>query len=140
MRVRGAVGDHVLHLDRRVVHWRGLEDGGSGVEPFDELPVPGIDATGVHGVQTLDDGAALRAALENGDVRRVVVVGGGYIGLEIAEACRIRGLDVCSDSHAERVRRVADNRPHGRGAAVLPAEIWASKMYTKPVTFGWRGR
>src|SRR4051812_14041701 len=94
-----------IDLDRRVVHWRGLEDGGSGVEPFDELvyatgsvpmrpPVPGIDATGVHGVQTLDDGAALRAALESGDVRRVVVVGGGYIGLEIAEACRIRGLDV----------------------------------------------
>jgi NADPH-dependent 2,4-dienoyl-CoA reductase/sulfur reductase-like enzyme len=94
-----------IDLDRRVVHWRGLADGGSGVEPFDDLvygtgsvpmrpPVPGIDATGVHGVQTLDDGAALRTALDGDDVRRVVVVGGGYIGLEIAEACRIRGLDV----------------------------------------------
>lgn len=93
-----------IDLDRRVVHWRDLAEGGSGVEPFDDLvyatgsvpmrpPVPGIDATGVHGVQTLDDGAALRAALD-GDVSRVVVVGGGYIGLEIAEACRIRGLDV----------------------------------------------
>ena len=94
-----------IDLDRRVVHWRDLADGGSGTEPFDDLvyatgsvpmrpPVPGIEATGVHGVQTLDDGAALRAELEDGDVRRVVVVGGGYIGLEIAEACRIRGLDV----------------------------------------------
>jgi NADPH-dependent 2,4-dienoyl-CoA reductase/sulfur reductase-like enzyme len=94
-----------IDLDRRVVHWRDLADGGSGTEPFDELvyatgsvpmrpPVPGIDATGVHGVQVLDDGAALRAELEDGDVRRVVVVGGGYIGLEIAEACRVRGLDV----------------------------------------------
>src|SRR3954466_11755838 len=98
----GVVG---IDLDRRVVHWRGLEDGGSGVEPFDDLvyatgsvpmrpPVPGIDATGVHGVQTLDDGAALRAELDSGRVQRVVVVGGGYIGLEIAEACRVRGLDV----------------------------------------------
>jgi NADPH-dependent 2,4-dienoyl-CoA reductase/sulfur reductase-like enzyme len=94
-----------IDLDRRVVHWRDLAGGGSGVEPFDQLvyatgsvpmrpPVPGIDATGVHGVQVLDDGAALRAALESEDVRRVVVVGGGYIGLEIAEACRIRGLEV----------------------------------------------
>src|SRR5688572_5132748 len=94
-----------IDLDRRVVHWRDLADGGSGTEPFDELvyatgsvpmrpPVPGIDATGVHGVQTLDDGAALRSELDSGDVRRVVVVGGGYIGLEIAEACRVRGLDV----------------------------------------------
>ncbi len=93
-----------IDLDRRVVHWRDLVDGGDGVEPFDELvyatgsvpmrpPVPGIDAAGVHGVQTLDDGAALRAELD-GNVHRVVVVGGGYIGLEIAEACRIRGLDV----------------------------------------------
>jgi NADPH-dependent 2,4-dienoyl-CoA reductase/sulfur reductase-like enzyme len=103
VRMRTEVTD--IDLDRRVVHWRDLADGGSGVEPFDELvyatgsvpmrpPVPGIDAAGVHGVQVLDDGAALRDALERGDVRRVVVVGGGYIGLEIAEACRIRGLDV----------------------------------------------
>ncbi|NEK56425.1 FAD-dependent oxidoreductase [Geodermatophilus sabuli] len=94
-----------IDLDRRVVHWRDLEDGGSGVEPFDELvyatgsvpmrpPVPGIDAAGVYGVQVLDDGVALRAELDAGHVRRVVVVGGGYIGLEIAEACRVRGLTV----------------------------------------------
>ncbi len=94
-----------IDTERRVVRWRDLESDAEGDEPFDELvyatgsvpmrpPVPGIDATGVHGVQTLDDGAALRAELDGGDVHRVVVVGGGYIGLEIAEACRIRGLDV----------------------------------------------
>jgi len=94
-----------IDLDRRVVRWRDLEDGGEGTEPFDELvyatgsvpmrpPVPGIEATGVYGVQVLDDGVALRAELDGGTVRKVVVVGGGYIGLEIAEACRVRGLDV----------------------------------------------
>jgi NADPH-dependent 2,4-dienoyl-CoA reductase/sulfur reductase-like enzyme len=73
-------------------------------EPYDDLvhatgsvpvrpPVPGIDADGVYGVQTLDDGAAVRAALD-GDVQRVVIVGAGYIGLEVAEACHVRGLDV----------------------------------------------
>jgi len=56
--------------------------------------VPGMDAAGVYGVQVLDDGVALRAELDGGGVQRVVVVGGGYIGLEIAEACRVRGLDV----------------------------------------------
>src|SRR3954449_10444770 len=94
-----------IDLDRRRVHWRGLGAGGGGPEPFDDLvyatgsvpmrpPVPGIEAAGVHGVQVLDDGAALRGELGTGRVRRVVVVGGGYIGLEIAEACRVRGLDV----------------------------------------------
>jgi NADPH-dependent 2,4-dienoyl-CoA reductase/sulfur reductase-like enzyme len=94
-----------IDLDRRTVAWRDLDSGAEGSEPFDDLvyatgsvpmrpPVPGIDADGVFGVQVLDDGAALRAELSRGSVRRVVVVGGGYIGLEIAEACRIRGLDV----------------------------------------------
>ena len=65
---------------------------------------PGIDAAGVHGVQTLDDGAALREELEHGDPERVVVIGGGYIGLEIAEACRVRGLQ------GHRRRPVAPSR------------------------------
>ena len=55
---------------------------------------PGFDAPGVVGVQTLDDGVEIKAELDSGRVRRVVVVGGGYIGLELAEACQVRGLDV----------------------------------------------
>jgi NADPH-dependent 2,4-dienoyl-CoA reductase/sulfur reductase-like enzyme len=101
-----------IDLDRRVVHWRDLEGGGEGDEPFDDLvyatgsvpmrpPVPGIDAEGVYGVQVLDDGAALREEVARGSVRRVVVVGGGYIGLEIAEACRVRGLDVAVVDRSE---------------------------------------
>ena len=54
---------------------RDLEGGAEYTEPFDELvyaagsvparpPVPGIDAAGVYGVQTLDDGAALRGELD----------------------------------------------------------------------------
>ena len=55
---------------------------------------PGFDAPGVYGVQVLDDGVELIAELDSGRVQRVVVVGGGYIGLELAEACQVRGLDV----------------------------------------------
>jgi NADPH-dependent 2,4-dienoyl-CoA reductase/sulfur reductase-like enzyme len=94
-----------IDLDARRVTWRDLDGGATGTEPFDDLvyatgsvpmrpPVPGIDADGVYGVQVLDDGAALRTELNRGEVRRVVVVGGGYIGLEIAEACRVRDLAV----------------------------------------------
>ncbi len=58
--------------------------------------VPGVRAPGVHGVQTLDDGQALLDALLAADrpVRRVAIVGGGYVGLEVAEACRRRDLEV----------------------------------------------
>lgn len=57
-------------------------------------PLPGIDAPGVHGVQTLGDGQALIDALRRTEGRRAVVVGAGYIGVEMAEALIRRGYDV----------------------------------------------
>ncbi len=99
-----------IDLGARTVRAQPLDDEGAPAtdaydEPFDKLvvatgsvpmrpPVPGIDAAGVYGVQTLDDGEDLRRELASGRVRRVVVVGGGYIGLEIAEAATIRGFEV----------------------------------------------
>jgi NADPH-dependent 2,4-dienoyl-CoA reductase/sulfur reductase-like enzyme len=74
-------------------------------EPYDQLMVatggrpirpqmPGIEAEGIFGVQTLDDGAAVNAFLDARPVEAAVVVGGGYIGLEMAEAMVHRGVDV----------------------------------------------
>jgi NADPH-dependent 2,4-dienoyl-CoA reductase/sulfur reductase-like enzyme len=94
-----------IDVAARTVRARDLNTGREYDEPYDDLvyatgsvparpPVPGIDAAGVYGVQTLDDGAALRAELDGGHVQHVVIVGGGYIGLEVAEACQVRGLDV----------------------------------------------
>ncbi len=57
-------------------------------------PLPGIDAAGVHGVQTLDDGQALIDTLRRTEGRRAVVVGAGYIGVEMAEAMINRGYEV----------------------------------------------
>ncbi|WP_280489333.1 FAD-dependent oxidoreductase [Nocardia farcinica] len=56
--------------------------------------LPGIDAAGVHGVQTLDDGQALIDTLDRTEGRRAVVVGAGYIGVEMAEALIQRGFRV----------------------------------------------
>lgn len=56
--------------------------------------LPGVDATGVHGVQTLDDGQALLDTLTATEGRRAVVVGAGYIGVEMAEALINRGYEV----------------------------------------------
>jgi NADPH-dependent 2,4-dienoyl-CoA reductase/sulfur reductase-like enzyme len=81
------------------------------VERYDQLVIatgatpirpelPGIDATGIYGVQTLDDGIVLRGVVDEESPRRAVVVGAGYIGVEIGEALLRRGLDVtmlCAD-------------------------------------------
>jgi len=66
----------------------------TGAQPV-RPDVPGADADGVHGIQTLDDGCRLLQTLESLDdsrPRRAVVVGGGYIGVEMAEVCLRRGL------------------------------------------------
>ncbi len=62
----------------------------TGAEPI-RPDLPGIDGQGIHGVQTLADGRTLIEALATGP-HNVVVVGSGYIGLEIAEACVDRGF------------------------------------------------
>ncbi|WP_159774119.1 FAD-dependent oxidoreductase [Streptomyces sp. HM190] len=56
--------------------------------------LPGVDAPGVHGVQNLDDGQALLDTLAATGGRRAVVVGAGYIGVEMAEALINRGYEV----------------------------------------------
>ncbi|MFI5986287.1 FAD-dependent oxidoreductase [Streptomyces sp. NPDC051555] len=100
-------GTEVLELDLagQRVRARDLESGSESWTGYDRLvlatgarPVrprlPGIDAQGVHGVQSLDDGQRLMDTLERGDVRRAVVVGAGYIGVEMAEALVLRGFEV----------------------------------------------
>ncbi|MGY5884442.1 FAD-dependent oxidoreductase [Modestobacter lacusdianchii] len=77
-------GGERLGYDRLVV-----ATGGRPTRP----PIPGLDADGVFGVHRLDDGAAVRAAVAAG-ARRGLVLGGGYIGLEMAEALQRRGLEV----------------------------------------------
>ncbi|MEU7647903.1 FAD-dependent oxidoreductase [Streptomyces huasconensis] len=65
----------------------------TGARPL-RPPLPGVDAPGVHGVQTLGDGQALIDTLTRTEGRRAVVVGAGYIGVEMAEALIQRGYDV----------------------------------------------
>lgn len=52
----------------------------------------GDDQAGVHLLRSLDDARTLRAELEGG--ARVLIVGAGFIGMEVAASCRQRGLDV----------------------------------------------
>ena len=110
-RDRQSIDVHLAHevveidLERRTVRVRDLEAGSERWEGFDELvyatgsvpirpDLPGVDAEGVHGVQTLGDGVVLRAVLEKDEPRAAVVVGGGYIGLEMAEAFVRSGMQV----------------------------------------------
>src|SRR4051794_10360138 len=91
-----------IDLDNRRITVRDLEHDRSTDEPFDILvvatgseplrpPIPGIDLPGVYGLSILQDGIDLRAAIDAGP-GSAVVIGGGYIGLEAAEALFTRGV------------------------------------------------
>jgi NADPH-dependent 2,4-dienoyl-CoA reductase/sulfur reductase-like enzyme len=106
-----------VDLDRREVTVRDEER--EYVEPFDQLvvatggvpswpDVPGAHLAGLHGVQTLDDGIRLNRYLDEAKPKRAVVVGAGYIGLEMAEAMIRRGLDVSLVDVAEQPMRTLD--------------------------------
>jgi NADPH-dependent 2,4-dienoyl-CoA reductase/sulfur reductase-like enzyme len=91
-----------IDLEARRVRVRDLDSGRSRDEPWDLLvvatgseplrpPIDGIDLPGVQGLSVLQDGIELRRAVDAGP-RRAVIVGGGYIGLEAAEALVNRGI------------------------------------------------
>lgn len=101
------------------VRSRDLETGAEGWTGYDKLviatgarpvrpPIPGIDAPGVHGVQTLDDGQALIDTITATAGRRAVVVGAGYIGVEMAEAMLNRGFEVTVLNRGEQPMATLD--------------------------------
>jgi len=63
----------------------------TGAEPR-ALRIPGAELDGVHLLRTFADSDALRARLEGGG--RLVVIGAGWIGAEVAASARQRGMDV----------------------------------------------
>jgi NADPH-dependent 2,4-dienoyl-CoA reductase/sulfur reductase-like enzyme len=63
---------------------------------------------GVFGIQTLKSGVKLEAYLEEKKPKTAVIIGGGYIGLEMAEALLIRGLKVTLINRSEQVMNTMD--------------------------------
>ncbi|MBI4998479.1 MAG: FAD-dependent oxidoreductase [Rhodocyclales bacterium] len=85
--------------DGRVIDYAGLcLATGSRPRP---LPVPGADLANVLPLRTLADTQAIAALLP--EVRRVVVIGGGFIGLEFAAVARKLGKDVVVLEGADRL-------------------------------------
>jgi NADPH-dependent 2,4-dienoyl-CoA reductase/sulfur reductase-like enzyme/rhodanese-related sulfurtransferase len=87
------------------VRVRHLESGQEEDLPYDKLvlatggrpfkpPIPGLDLKNVWFMTHPDDAASLVAEIERQELKKAVLVGAGFIGLEVAEALINRGLDV----------------------------------------------
>ncbi|MDE2295197.1 MAG: FAD-dependent oxidoreductase [Gammaproteobacteria bacterium] len=108
-RVELRLGSKAVRLDRaahtvelgggeRLTYDRALLCLGARARP---LPCAGANLAGVHTLRTIDDANALRAQLRAG--ASAVIIGGGYIGLEAAAACRHFGLEATVLEMADRV-------------------------------------
>jgi 3-phenylpropionate/trans-cinnamate dioxygenase ferredoxin reductase subunit len=96
--VRRGVTVFAIHRPAKILQLKGGE-----AVPYDKLilatgararllPVPGADLEGVFTLRTAADAEGLKGALGVG--RRLVIVGGGYVGLEVAASARALGAEV----------------------------------------------
>jgi len=126
------LGAQVIALDP-AEHRLTLADGGniyydrlllaSGAQPF-VPPFAGTDKEGVFTLRTLDDARAMKAYAA--DIRSVVVIGCGLLGLETARALLSLGLDV---RMLESESRLLPRQLDGEGAQVLQARLEAIGLH-----------
>ncbi len=130
-RIEARIRQEVVEVDPAAarVRVKDLKGGNECWEAYDQLLIatgaspfcprlPGSDAEGIYGLSTLESGLRVRRALEQAMPRRVVVVGGGYIGLEMAEAFVRLGLEV---SLVQRGAQVMETLDPDMGALVSDA-------------------
>lgn len=116
MNIEVMIRHEVISIDagKKEVKVKKLETGEVFAQPFRTLiyaagarpiipELPGIDLEGVHTLRTLDDGMVVKEALTNPDIKRVVIIGAGYIGLEVAENLALLGKEVHIVEKAPRV-------------------------------------
>lgn len=94
-----------INRDKQTVDVRNLETGETFTEPYDRLiistgaspfrpPIPGIEGPDVLELRDLADAERMFERVATGHSRRAVIVGAGFIGIEVAENLIRRGLDV----------------------------------------------
>ncbi|MFH1502436.1 MAG: FAD-dependent oxidoreductase [Candidatus Eisenbacteria bacterium] len=90
-------------------------------------PIPGSNMPGVFVLRTLPDGDAVKSFLDGGRARSAVILGAGYVGLEMAEAFLARGLDVTVVERLPQVlstydpdmSEIVERELHSKGVRVL---------------------
>ncbi len=101
------VKTEVIKIDtqKKQVTYENIETGEKGTESYDNLvlspgadafkpPLKGIDSNNVFSLRNMKDMDRIKDVVDNNKPKKAVVVGGGFIGLEMAEALIERGLDV----------------------------------------------
>ncbi len=70
--------------------------------------IPGFDLDNVYAIRTMDDGIQIKKTVETGKLKNAVIVGGGYIGLEMAEALHKQNMQVTIVEMLDRLMKNVD--------------------------------
>lgn len=93
-----------INREDKTVTVKNLDTEETAVYPYDKLviatgafpavpPISGIDAEGIYYLRTVEDGIRLKAKVQK-DAKKACIIGGGFIGLELAEEMTLSGLEV----------------------------------------------
>lgn len=120
-RIQTKVKTEVTKIDRsqKQVHVKNLLTGQETVEPYDFLilspgadpikpPMPGLELPQVMTLRNLSDMDKIKMRIDQHQAKKVIVVGGGYIGLEMTEALRERQVAVTVIELSNQVMGPAD--------------------------------
>ena len=115
------LNSEVIAIDRteRRITVKDLVTGQTHIEPYDALvlspgarpirpDLPGIELEGIFSLRTIPDSRQIRKWIERYNARRALVVGGGYIGMEMTDNLLKRGLNVTVVEKQAQVMPVVD--------------------------------
>ncbi len=108
-----------IDAQEKEISARDLREGREVTVPYDKLvlatggvpiipPLPGKDLKNIFTIRTLNDGLAIKRYIDKEQPKRAVIVGGGYIGMEMCESFRKRGLEVTVIEKMDRVLGTMD--------------------------------
>ena len=103
-----------LHPEKKEVLVKDVETGAEEAYGYDKLvltvgaspaklPIEGTDLSGVFQMRTPDDATNIRAYVEENQVKKAVVIGAGFIGLEVAENLKAKGVQVTVIDFASQI-------------------------------------
>lgn len=141
------VGQKISEIDlsKGQVLAEDLSGGKSYWEPFDQLliatgaipicpAIPHLDARGIYVLNTLQSGLQLRQALEEKKIKNAVIIGGGYIGLEVAENFARRNFDITIIEKMPQLMNTLD--PDMAALLIKPLEDMGIKIYLNEALAG----
>ncbi|MGE4454402.1 MAG: DsrE/DsrF/DrsH-like family protein [Sphaerochaeta sp.] len=121
LNVEARIQSEVVSINReaKTIHVKDLKRGTEYDERYDVLilspgaspvrpPIPGIDHPGIMSLRSVSDIDSIKEKIDSPATKRAVVVGGGFIGLEMAENLKDRGLQVSVVEALDQVMNIID--------------------------------